>query len=188
MRGFSTKITSPPIPKNGIQANFPPKKFAGFHPPQSGVNYAMALHCPESMSPIAGFFNGLTLAKLEHLGDIYSPAVEFHSPLHQTRGLPALRLVYEQLFQQLQDVSVTVTDAHGDERTGFLLWEMCYQDCGKPRSITGTSHLKFARDGRVAAQLDHWDASSLVADEFPLLGWAVRGIKRLVKTKPKNGA
>lgn len=148
----------------------------------------MALHCPVSMSPIAGFFNGLALAKLEHLGDIYSPGVEFHSPIHQTRGLAALRQVYEQLFQQLQDVSVIVTDAHGDERTGFLLWELCYQIRGKEQIITGTSHLKFAPDGRVAVQLDHWDASFQTNDEFPLLGWAMRGIKRLVTPKPKNGA
>ena len=140
----------------------------------------MTLHCPVSMLPIAGFINGLSPAKLEHLGDIYSPGVEFHSPLHQTRGLSALRQVYEPLFQQLQDVAVSVTDAHGDERTGFLLWEMSYQDHGRQRVITGTSHLKFAPDGRVAVQHDHWDASFQTQEELPLLDWAMRGIKRLI--------
>ncbi len=148
----------------------------------------MALHCPDSLTSITGFYNGLSLSKLEHLGDIYAPGVDFHDPIHQARGLPALRLVYEQLFQQLPQLTVTVTDAHGDERTGFLLWSMRYAFRGKERLHTGTSHLRFAPDGRVASQHDHWDASFQLNEEFPLLGWAMRGIQRLVKTKSGSGA
>lgn len=162
-------------------------KIADSNPRESGFNWDMALHCPDSMTPIAGFFNGLSPSKLEHLGDIYSPGVEFHNPLHQTRGLPALRRVYEHLFHQLHDLAVTVSDAHGDDRTGFLLWSMSYQFRGKERTITGTSHLTFAPDGRVAAQHDHWDASFQINEELPLVGWALRGIKRLVKTQPNRG-
>lgn len=144
----------------------------------------MALHCPDSIAPMAGFFNGLSLEKLDHLGDIYSPAVEFQDPLQQTRGLAALRQVYQHLFQQLVDLAVTVTDAHGDERTGFLLWTMRYHLRGKDRVITGTSHLQFAPDGRVAVQRDHWDASFPVYGEFPLLGWVMRGIQSRAAIKP----
>lgn len=147
----------------------------------------MALHCPDSMSAVAGFLNELSPAKLEQLGDVYSPAVEFHDPMNQARGLSALRRVYENLFQQFKGVSVTVEDAHGDDRTGFLLWTMRYQFRGKERVITGTSHLKFAADGRVAVQRDHWDASFAVYGEFPVIGWAMRGIKRRVEVKPGGG-
>jgi steroid delta-isomerase len=146
----------------------------------------MALQCPDSLFPIAGFFNGLTPEKLANLGDIYSPAVEFQDPLHQTRGLAELRRVFEHHLHQLQHLEMSVTDAHGDDRTGFLLWTMHYQLRGKPRSITGTSHLKFAPDGRVAVQTDHWDASFPVYGEFPLIGWAMRTIKRLTAMKPKT--
>lgn len=143
----------------------------------------MALHCPDALSPMAGFLNGLSLAKLDHLGDIYSPAVEFHDPIHQTRGLAALRRVYESLLQPRENLAVTVTDAHGDEHTGFLLWTMRYQVRGRPHVITGTSHLKFAPDGRVAVQHDYWDASFAVYGAHPLLGWLMRGLKRLAASK-----
>lgn len=146
----------------------------------------MAIHCPDSLTAIAGFFNGLAPGKLDALGDIYSPGVEFRDPLHQTHGLAALRQVFEHLFQQLKDLTITVTDAHGDDRTGFLLWEMTYSFRGASRAITGTSHIRFAADGRVAAQTDHWDASFPVYGEFPVLGLAMRGIKRLVTVKTNN--
>ena len=145
----------------------------------------MALHCPDSMVTMARFFNGLAPEKLDHLGDVYSPGVEFRDPMHQTRGLAELRRVYEHMFHQLKGVSVTVKDAHGDERTGFLLWTMTYQFRGGARTITGTSHLTFAPDGRVASQHDHWDASFPVYGEFPLIGLAMRGIKRMLSLKPR---
>lgn len=135
---------------------------------------------------MAGFFNALAPGKLDNLGDIYSPGVEFQDPLHQTRGLPALRRVYEHLFQQLKDISLTVTDAHGDDHTGFLLWTMRYHFRGRERIITGTSHLRFAPDGRVAAQCDYWDASFPVYGEFPLIHWVMRGIKRIVSASPRK--
>jgi steroid delta-isomerase len=146
----------------------------------------MSLHCPDSMTAVAGFFNGLCAPKLDNLGDIYSPAVEFRDPLHQVRGVSALREVYEQILKARHDFSVTVTDAHGDERTGFLLWTMHYTKGGERRSIDGTSHLKFAADGRVAAQQDHWDASFAVYGEYPLLGWLMRRIKRRIVPESGN--
>ena len=146
----------------------------------------MALQCPVSMSPLAGFLNGLTPEKLATLGDIYSPGVEFHNPLHQTRGLADLRKAYEHLFQLLDRLTMAVTDVHGDERTGFLLWTMNYQSHGTAQAITGTSHIKFAPDGRVATQTDHWDASFPIYGEYPLVGWAMRNIKRAVSIKTAN--
>lgn len=146
----------------------------------------MKPHCPDPLAPMASFVNSLSPAKLDMLGDIYSPAIEFQDPLNQSKGLPALRRVYEHLFEQLQDISMQVTDAHGDERTGFLLWTMNYRFRGKTRSITGTSHLKFAPDGRIVSQQDHWDASFPVYGEFPVLGWTMRAIKRAVETKPRK--
>lgn len=157
----------------------------GFQSGGDMISSAMSLHCPHSLATVAGFFNGLAPEKLDSLGDVYSPGIEFQDPMHQTRGLPSLRRVFEHLFHQLKDVSVTVTDAHGDEHTGFLLWKMHYRFRGRERVITGTSHIKFAPDGRVAAQTDHWDASFPVYGEFPVIGWAMRGIKRLVSVNPK---
>lgn len=143
----------------------------------------MTFHHPDSMATIAAFLNGLAPEKLENLGDVYSPGVEFENPLHQTRGIAALRGVYGHLLQQFKDASMTVIDTHGDDRTGFLLWTMRYRFRGKERTISGTSHLKFAPDGRVLVQRDYWDASFPVYGEFPVMGWAMRGLKRLVAMK-----
>jgi steroid delta-isomerase len=145
----------------------------------------MALNCADSLATMVRFFDGLALDKLDTLGDVYSPGIEFQDPLHHTRGIAALRQVFEQLFQQLSDISIQVLDTHGDENTGFLLWKMSYNFRGRPQEITGTSHLKFAPDGRVAVQYDFWDASFPVYAQFPLVGLAMRGIRKMIGTREK---
>ena len=99
----------------------------------------MQPHCPDSLTPMVRFFNGLAPDKLDTLGDVYSPGIDFRDPLHQVKGLPAVRDVFGQMFKQLGELTVKVTDAHGDERTGFILWEMRYRFRGAERVITGTS-------------------------------------------------
>jgi hypothetical protein len=146
--------------------------------------WAMSLQCPDSLAAVAGFFNEMTPAKLEQMGDVYAPGVKFEDPINAAEGLAALKHVFEDLFKQLKDVHIVVKDAHGDERTGFLLWTMRYQFRGKDRVIRGTSHLRFAPDGRVIEQKDQWDASFVVYGEFPLIGWMMRGIRRIVRVKP----
>lgn len=138
----------------------------------------MSLHYSDPLAAITGFLNGLSTEKLDTLGDVYSPGVEFNNPLQQFRGIAALRKAYERVFQQFDKLTVTVNDSHGDERTGFLQWTTTYQVRGRSRGIMGASYLKFAQDGRVAVQQDYWDASFPVYGEFPLVGWAMRVIRR----------
>lgn len=143
----------------------------------------MSLQCPDSLAAVAGFFNEMTPAKLAGLGDIYAPGVKFEDPINAVEGHAALQRVFEDLFKQLGEVRIAVNDAHGDDRTGFLLWTMRYRFRGGDRLIRGTSHLRFAADGRVISQQDFWDASFAVYGEFPLLGWVMKGIRRMVRVK-----
>ena len=148
----------------------------------------MALHCPDSMTAVADFFNEMTPAKLERLGDIYGPGIEFHDPIHDASGLSQLRGVLSNRFNQMTAVRLNVVDAHGDDRTGFLLWSATYQHRGSERVIHGTSHFKFAHDGRISAQHDHWDASFALYGELPVLGWVMRIIHRRARIIPENSA
>ena len=150
------------------------------------LSSCMALHCPDSMSAVVDFYNEMTPAKLERLGDLYGPGVEFQDPIHDARGLGQLRDVLSYRFQKMAAVTVKVVDAHGDDRTGFLLWTVTYQHHGNPQVIHGTSHFKFANDGRIAAQRDHWDASPVLYGALPLLGWLMRIIKRRARIIPEK--
>ncbi len=142
----------------------------------------MALHCPHSIAALAVFFSELNISKLDVLGDIYSPGVEFCDPINEARGIGQLRGVYADLLKRKHDLNIAIEDAHGDERTGFLLWKMTYSARGGEREISGISHVAFASDGRISRQRDHWDASWSIYGEFPLTGWLMKRLRRIVAT------
>ncbi len=66
----------------------------------------MALHCPHSLVPIAGFFDGISAEELESLGDVYSPGVRFEDPLHDVQGMAPLREIYRDLLQKLEGLKL----------------------------------------------------------------------------------
>lgn len=150
------------------------------------LSSGMALHCPDSMTAVAGLFNEMTPAKLERLGDIYGPGIEFHDPIHDARGLAELRGVLANRFRKMEDISFVVLDAHGDDRTGFLQWRVNYQHDGGDRMIHGASHFKFANDGRISEQRDYWDASPVIYGDVPVLGWLMQFIKRRARLIPER--
>lgn len=143
----------------------------------------MSIVCPESLAGIVALFEKMSPSKLDRLGEVYAPNVTFRDPIQECTGLERLRSIYQDMLAKLDKLSVDVIDAHGDESTGFLLWTMHYQWRGKNRTLTGTSHFKFARDGRVSAQTDHWDATFALYGDFPVLGWVLRKLQASFQTK-----
>jgi hypothetical protein len=146
----------------------------------------MALHCPDTLTAVADLFMEMTPEKLSRLGDIYSPGIQFHDPIHEASGLDSLKLVLSKWFEKMPKVSFKVLDAHGDDLTGFLLWTMSYGPNDDERVIHGMSHFRFAPDGRIREQRDQWDASFVLYGEQPILGWLMHKIKRRAQVTPET--
>lgn len=138
----------------------------------------MPVHCPDSMSAVADLFMAMTPEKLERLGDVYGPGIAFYDPIHEARGLQQLREVLSKWFKKMPEISFKILDAHGDDRTGFLQWVMNYHRRGNEQVIHGMSHFRFAPDGRICEQRDHWDASFVLYGEHPVVRWMMEQIKR----------
>ena len=140
------------------------------------------------MAAVADLFTEMSPKKLERLGDIYSPGIAFYDPIHQARGLTQLREVLSKWFEKMPKISFTVLDAHGDDRTGFLLWTMNYELRGTEQLIHGMSHFRFAADGRICEQRDQWDASFVLYGEHPVLGWLMQKIRLRAQFDPGKAA
>lgn len=146
----------------------------------------MTLYCPDSLNAVTRFYSEMTPAKLERLGDIFSPGVMFHGPLHQAKGLAQLREVLTHRFKKLENFSIKLLDAHGDDRTGFLLWTVRYLLRGQEQALFGMSHFRFAADGRISEQRDQWDTSSIQNGDVPVLGWLMKKISQRAQSMPKK--
>ncbi len=126
-------------------------------------------------------FHSVTAELVDSLGDYYADDATLTDPINAAKGLGEVKLVYKDLFKQLGNVQMTVSDMAGDDNAGFLRWTMSYTFRKKPREIPGVSYVTFTPEGKILSQHDYWDASDGVYGEFPGLGLAIRGIRKMVR-------
>lgn len=134
---------------------------------------------------ISSFLAELSPDSVSRLGDYYCERIRFTDPVNEGHGIEDLAAIFGDLFKQLKDISMDLTDSRGDEKAAFLKWVMRYRFRGKERELPGVSYFTFGADGKVTSQQDYWDASIGVYSEFPGVRLTLRGLKKLVRVRPR---
>lgn len=131
---------------------------------------------------VRAFYERLTPADLDRLGEIYAPNAYFRDPFNEVRGVPAIRSIFEKMFEQLADCRFRILDTLADEHRALLTWDMTFRfrrlRPDTVQTIHGASHLKFDSGGRVAYHRDYWDAADDFYAKLPLIGPLMRYLKR----------
>jgi steroid delta-isomerase len=131
------------------------------------------------LARLAAFYESLTPAALDRLGELYAPSARFIDPFNDVTGLAPLRGVFEHMFQSLDGPRFTVLEAMAGECSGFLLWTFRFRrGGGQEQQILGTTHLRFDDEGRVLLHHDHWDAAGQLYETLPVLGTLMRWLRR----------
>lgn len=126
-------------------------------------------------------FAALNKDNLERLGELYSDDVLFRDPLHEVRGLDALRRYFAELYA---NVDALRFEFHGcdqvGEGEGYLRWTLSYRHPrlarGAPIQVDGCTHLQW-RD-KVYLHRDYFDAGALLYEHLPVLGSLITWLKR----------
>lgn len=127
-------------------------------------------------------FAALDKDSLERLGELYSADALFVDPLHEIRGLDALRRYFAGLYANVQELRF---DFHGFDAVrdgeGYLRWTMSYRHPrlagGRLIRVTGCSHLLWS-DGKVYRHRDYFDAGALLYEHLPVFGRLIAWLKR----------
>ena len=131
-----------------------------------------------------------TFAELDHtnlhrLGELYSEDALFRDPLHEVRGLSNLRHYFAELYANVSELRFDfygfdhVLKGEG-EGEGYLRWTMSYRHPRLKRGqlirVEGCSHLLW--NGKVHQHRDYFDAGALLYENLPVMGTAIRWLKR----------
>lgn len=126
-------------------------------------------------------FAELNHTNLHRLGEIYSEDALFRDPLHEVSGLNAMHRYFEEMYANVSELRF---DFHAFDQVrdgeGYLRWTMSYRHPrlrkGELIRIEGCSHLLWK--GKVHQHRDYFDAGALLYEHLPLLGPAIRWLKR----------
>jgi len=127
------------------------------------------------------FFETLSPAAVEQLGEFYTPDATFKDPFNEVAGVPAIQAVFAAMFRPVDRPGFVITRGFCDGDDAFLAWNFTFffrDDAETEQTIRGATHILFGPDGRVALHRDYWDAAEELYEKLPVLGSMMRWLKR----------
>jgi len=139
-----------------------------------------------ALKRFADFFGDFAPGRVGRMLDAtYAPDVYFNDNLKAIHGATALAKYLNESAAGVEDCRVAIEDTTRDKDGEYLVrWKMLirFRKFAKGRDTwtVGITHLRFSADGRVAYHQDYWDSALGVYQYIPLLGAAIRAIRRRI--------
>lgn len=139
-----------------------------------------------ALANFEAFFASFVPDKVERLLDrTYAPGVWFNDTLKTIEGREALGPYLKHSASAVDDCRVTIDDRLGNGRGDwYVRWRMMIRfkrfARGQDTWSIGMSHLRFDAEGLIVLHQDYWNAADAFYAHLPLVGAAIRAIKRRV--------
>ncbi|WP_148862914.1 nuclear transport factor 2 family protein [Marinobacter fonticola] len=139
----------------------------------------------ESVEPclkrFQALFNRMSADQLGELSSVYASNVRFTDPFVSIQGLDELTEYFGGAYANVISCGFTFDEPMGSDIDICLPWTMTLRHRrirrGSPVTVEGISHLRIV-DDRVAFHRDYFDAGQLLYENVPVLGTAVRWLRK----------
>ena len=136
-----------------------------------------------NLDALRRFYENLSAADVARMGELYDAHAYFRDPFNEVRGLAKVQRIFAHMFESLETPRFEVREAFGASDQAFLTWDFSFRVRGRSLRIHGSSHLKFAPDGKVIYHRDYWDAAEELWEKLPLLGSVLRWLKKRLRAE-----
>ncbi len=136
--------------------------------------------CDGRVATLIAFYEALTPGTLPCLGAVYADEARFIDPFNDVQGIARIRAVFEHMFEVLDTPRFKVLESVTQGDQCVLVWDFSFRRRGQADTTVfhGTSHLRFAADGRVQWHRDYWDPARELYEGLPVLGAVLRWLRR----------
>jgi steroid Delta-isomerase len=135
-----------------------------------------------NIAALVYFFENLAPDSLPTIDNYYTEDTYFRDPFNEFNSCSKLEAVFADMFHRLNNPKFTVTQIIAQENQCVLIWDFdfaikSYQP-NKSKRIHGSSHIRFAADGRANYHRDYWDAAGELYEQLPVVGAMMRWLKK----------
>jgi hypothetical protein len=132
---------------------------------------------------IQKFFNSLSFSNLSLVDEFYAPDAEFSDPIVRIKGRAKITEYYQGLYQNVESIRFEFSSLIEEGDTCAAVWTMYLKarklKGGDEIALAGVSHFLFSPGSLlVDYHRDYFDMGAFVYEHIPLLGSAIRAIKR----------
>ncbi len=110
---------------------------------------------------------------------LYSDQIQFEDPMKKLKGIDALESYFKELNSKMTDYRFEFTHHVMEQGTAVIFWKMHLVIKKLPnKKITsnGCSYIRFT--DKIIYQKDYFDTAELLYENLPIIGHAIRFIKR----------
>ena len=127
-------------------------------------------------------YQKLNKDNFHELAKIYSKDVIFIDAVQEIQGLDALQRYFSKLYKNISFCQFDIEQSIVQQGQASIIWTMTFAHkklkSGQRISVNGCSHLKFA--DKIYYHRDYLDMGQMIYEHLPLLGSAVKFIKKRV--------
>ena len=131
---------------------------------------------------VVHFFESLQPSAVQQMGLYYTDDAYFKDPFNEVHGLAQVQRIFSHMYVALDNPHFVVTDRVVQGSQCFLIWDFKFRfkrfDTTTEQTVRGTSHLRFADDGRIHHHRDYWDAAEELYEKLPVVGSVMRWLKK----------
>lgn len=112
---------------------------------------------------------------------IYDSEVTFIDPFHEVKGLETLAAYFRKLYRNLESCQFDFQNVYKNGSSAMITWNMKFTHksfANKLIEVPGSTELRF--NEKIFYHRDFFDAGKMVYENIPLIGSAIRYIKRQV--------
>ncbi len=136
----------------------------------------------QAVQRIVLFFETLQPSSVQGMAHFYTADAYFKDPFNEVHGLAEIERIFGHMYVALDQPHFVVTDRVVQGAQCFLVWDFKFRfkrfDTTTLQTVRGTSHLRFAPDGRVRYHRDYWDAAAELYEKLPWVGGLMRWLKK----------
>jgi hypothetical protein len=148
---------------------------------QSGTPESPGLQSSFAIERFKNLFNQMSSDHMGALSELYHPKVTFTDPIVTVQGLEALTTYFDGAYQNVIECRFEFSENIGTGDDVCLPWIMKLRHKrirrGELIAVDGITRLHF-EDGLVKTHRDYFDAGQLLYENLPVLGSAVRWIRK----------
>jgi hypothetical protein len=125
-------------------------------------------------------FVNLSPQSVLQLHDVYGADAYFKDPFNEVHDIAAIKQIFSHMFVQVDAPRFVIHETLLQGNSAFLVWDFCFRMRRwntAEQIVRGSSHIKFAPDGKVAYHRDYWDAAEELYEKLPVLGGLMRTLK-----------
>ncbi len=135
-----------------------------------------------SVNKVTAFFESLHPGSVAQMGNYYTVDAYFKDPFNEVQGLQHVQRIFSHMYVALDNPHFVVIDRVVQGTQCFLVWDFKFRfkrfDTTTEQTVRGTSHLRFAADGRISYHRDYWDAAQELYEKLPVVRVLMRWLKK----------